>query len=135
MRKERIGLKHHGGAAFDRRKTHDLLAANEYFAMGRVFVARNHAQKSSSCRSRMVRESSNMRHPKSSGCAVDNRGDAVIALDDPCQFDASIRDRHTASHSLVGRWSTGARFWIRAMVPRQTPMMTNEIRVVTVPRA
>jgi len=31
--------------------------------------------------------------------AFDNRGDAVIALDDSLQFDASIRDRKYASHS------------------------------------
>jgi len=68
--------------------------------------------------------------------AVDNRGDAVIALDDPCQFDAfHSRSAYRFSFPSGPLGPLARRFWIRAMVPRQTPMMTNEIRVVTVPRA
>ncbi len=44
MRKQRVGLEHHRGAALDRRQADDVLAADQDLAAGRIVVARDHAQ-------------------------------------------------------------------------------------------
>ena len=44
MREQRVALEHHGRAALDRRQADDVAAADPHVAVGRLLVARDHAQ-------------------------------------------------------------------------------------------
>ena len=92
MRKQRVGLEHHRGAPLDRRKPDDILAADQYLAMGRVLMAGDHAQDRRLAAAGRAEETAIGTVGNLQVDAVNDPGGAVIAFDDARQFDASVFD-------------------------------------------
>ena len=87
MRKQRVGLEHHRGAALDRRQADDVLAADQDLAGGRILVAGDHAQDRGLAAAGRPEQAAIGAVGNLQIDAVDRVGDAVIALADACQFD------------------------------------------------
>ena len=101
MRKQGVGLEHHRGATLDRCEAYDLLAANEDLAVGGILMTGDHAQDRRLAAAGRAQEAAIGAVRNLQVDAVDDPVDAVIALDDSRQFDASVFDRHGAFLSLV----------------------------------
>src|SRR5258708_6179840 len=141
VRKQRVTLEHHGRTAFDRKLADHVLAVDQDGALGRRFVAGDHAQ---------YRRLATARRPQQTAVAsaryfqidVFHCGRFAEALGDACQFDAASRGRAPISrvHSCSfakDAFPTGRdlRHWMMAIDPSASAMAMNDTSVVTVPSA
>ena len=105
MRKQRVGLEHHGRAALDRRHSGNIFAADHDLARGRVLVARDHPQDrrlAAAGRSQQRDE-----RPRADGerDAVDG-DDVAVALGHLPEFDrCGFHGAFTGSETTFGKWS------------------------------
>ncbi len=103
MRKQRVGLEHHRGAARHGRKADDVLAADQYLAMSRIFMAGDHAQDRRLAAARRAQKATIGTIGNPEVDAVNDPGGAVITFNDARQFDASVFDIHSSVDSLMCR--------------------------------
>src|SRR5271156_4183491 len=105
MRKQRIGLKHHGSAALNRRHPDDVFAADYDLSVSRVFMARDHAQDRGLAAARRPQKAAIGAIRNLQIDALYYRMNAVIALAETRQFNIAALNRHTFFQSM----STGVR--------------------------
>src|SRR5271170_2779143 len=89
MRKQRVALENHRGAALTWRQANDVLAADDYLAPGRLLMAGDHAQDgglAASARAEQTAIAAVLDHQIDS---IDRYGSVAEPLVKPCQFDAS----------------------------------------------
>ena len=95
MRKQRVGLEHHRGAPLDRRQADDILAADHDLAVGRLLMAGDHPQDRRLAAAGGPEKAAIGAVGNLQIDAVDDVGDAVIALDETRQFDIAAPDAHS----------------------------------------
>ena len=118
----------------DRRQADDVLAADQDLACRRILVAGDHAQDRGLAAAGRPEQAAIGAVGNLEIDAVDGLDDAVEALDDAGELDMAGPQFHAIPLSKPGH-GCARRFWICAMVPRQSPMIRNEMIVVTVPSA
>ena len=119
VRKQGVGLEHHGGAARHRRQADDIFAADQDLAGRRVVVARDHAQDRGLAAARWAEQTAIGAIGNLEIDAVDGVDEAVEGLDDASKLDMAGPDFHAIlpakpargwrAASAGGRWCRGRR--------------------------